>query len=122
MAPKSTPMAPKGPPGPPQTRPEHEHETKTPKRPNKKPVLASEREARSRVEHCRNKCFTTVGLTRLADRDATEMMILCLHIPATPVVFGRAWRRDLDHVYRVSINIKKNTTNKYVVRTSSYNL
>ena len=49
------------------------------------------------------------------------MIILCLHVPATPVVFGRAWRRDLDHVYRVSINTFKNIKN-YVFRKSTYNL
>ena len=39
-------------------------------------------------------------------------MILCLHVPATPVVFGRAWRRDLDHVYRVSIKSIKHNRNQ----------
>ena len=76
-------------------------------RPPEKPVLASEREARSRVERCRNKCLTTVGLTRRPDTDATEMVILCLHVQATPVVFGRAWRRDLHHVHRARINTTK---------------
>ena len=85
------------------------------KRHKNEPVLASEREARSRLEHCRNKCFTTVGLTRRADTDATEMMILCLHVRATPVVFGRAWRRDLHHVYRASIKTIKHDK-KNVVR------
>ena len=100
---------------------QNKREKKCPPETSKKPVLASEREAHSRLEHCRKNVSQLLDWQRLADRDATEMMILCLHIPATPVVFGRAWRRDLDHVYRVSINIK-NTTNKYVVRTSSYNL
>ena len=107
MAPKSTPMAPKGPPRPPQTRPENKHETKTPKTPKNKPVLASEREARSRLDHCRKKCFTTVGHTAQAATGATGMVIFCLHVQATPVVFGRAWRRGLDHVYRVIRNIRK---------------
>ena len=76
-------------------------------KPPEKPVLTSEREARSRLDHCRKKCFTIVGHTAQADTGATEMVIFCLHVRATPVVFGRAWRRDLDHVYRVNINTIK---------------
>ena len=104
MAPKSTPEPPTGPfKGPKKTNRKRTLK-KTPKKQKNKPVLASEREARSSLENCRNKCLTTVGLTRRPDTDATEMIILCLHVRAAPVVFGRAWRRDLHHVYRASIN------------------
>ena len=107
MAPKSN----QGPPKDPQGLPKDSQKTNTKKKRQKlkknKPVLASEREARSRLDHCRSKCFSTVGNTAQADTGAAQMVIFCLHVQATPVVFGRAWRRDLNHVYRVSINIRK---------------
>ena len=70
--------------------------------------------ARSKLEHLRKKCSTTLALTRWADTDATRMMISCSHVPTTPVVFGRAWRRSLDHVHRVKINTWKTCTKNNV--------
>ena len=57
---------------------------------------------------------------RWADTGATKMMSSCLRVPTTPVVFGRAWRRGLDHVYRVRTN-KCKTYQKTMQTKNTYN-
>ena len=112
-------------PTPSRKRAENKHEKRISKTLKNKPVLASEREARSRLEPC-GKNVSQLLDWQDKQTDATEMIILCLHVLAAPVVFGRAWRRDLDHVYRVSINtlktIKKQCIQKKYIQSAVKNI
>ena len=60
----------------PQKRTETKTQNNNQKNTKTKNVLAREREARSRLEHCRNNCFTTAAFTSWADTDANDDFVL----------------------------------------------
>ena len=73
MPPKSAQWPPKDPPRPPKRRTENEHQKRFQKGPKWEPVLASEREARSRLEYCRkNKLTCTSAEFKYEQTDATK--------------------------------------------------
>jgi len=63
-----------------------------PEGPQKKPVLAREREARLKGEPCRYMFSNAASHVAIRGNKAGK------EVPSSPVVFVRALRRGLDHV------------------------